>query len=82
MLQALNNIAVLYHYQGSKASDKKEFELAQNHFKKASSYWKKAIRLASKRYWSSKLVKNKQRVKWNWDLIKRSHLAYLDNFFG
>ena len=50
MLQALNNIAVLYHYQGSKASDKKEFELAQNNFKKASSYWKKAIRLASKLY--------------------------------
>ena len=38
MPQALNNIAVLYHYQGSKASDKKEFELVQNHFKKASSY--------------------------------------------
>ena len=50
MLQALNNIAVLYHYQGSKASDKKEFELTQNHFKKASSYWKKAIRLAPNNY--------------------------------
>ena len=50
MPQALNNIAVLYHYQGSKASAKKEFELAQNNFKKASSYWKKAIRLAPNNY--------------------------------
>ena len=27
--QALNNIAVIYHYQGTKASEKKEFELAK-----------------------------------------------------
>ena len=33
--QALNNIAVIYHYQGTKASEKKEFELAQNMFDKA-----------------------------------------------
>jgi len=30
--QALNNVAVIYHYQGTKASEKKEFELAQNMF--------------------------------------------------
>ena len=48
--QALNNIAVNYHYQGSKASEKKEFELAQNLFEKASTYWKKAIRLAPNNY--------------------------------
>ena len=35
MPQALNNIAVIYHYQGTKASEKKEFELAQNMFEKA-----------------------------------------------
>jgi tetratricopeptide (TPR) repeat protein len=48
--QALNNIAVIYHYQGTKASEKKEFELAQNLFEKASNYWKKAIRLAPNNY--------------------------------
>ena len=48
--QALNNIAVIYHYQGSKASEKKEFELAQIMFEKAGTYWKKAIRLAPNNY--------------------------------
>lgn len=48
--QALNNIAVIYHYQGTKASEKKEFELAQNMFDKAADYWKSAIRLAPNNY--------------------------------
>ena len=48
--QALNNIAVIYHYQGTKASEKKEFELAQNLFDKAGDYWKNAIRLAPNNY--------------------------------
>jgi tetratricopeptide (TPR) repeat protein len=48
--QALNNIAVIYHYQGTKFSDKKEFEIAQINFDKAASYWKKAIRLAPNNY--------------------------------
>ena len=30
MPQALNNIAVIYHYQGTKASEKKEFEIAKD----------------------------------------------------
>jgi tetratricopeptide (TPR) repeat protein len=48
--QALNNIAVIYHYQGTKFSERKDFELAQNIFDKASDYWKKAIRLAPNNY--------------------------------
>ena len=36
--QALNNIAVIYHYQGTKASEKKKFELVQTRFESASSY--------------------------------------------
>ena len=48
--QALNNIAVIYHYQGTKASEKKEFELAQNLFEKAGGFWIKAIRLAPNDY--------------------------------
>jgi tetratricopeptide (TPR) repeat protein len=48
--QALNNIAVIYHYQGTKASENKEFELAQNLFDKAGDYWKNATRLAPNNY--------------------------------
>ena len=48
--QALNNVAVIYHYQGTKASEKKEYELAQTSFDKAANYWKKAIRLAPNNY--------------------------------
>ena len=48
--QALNNIAVIYHYQGTKASEKKEFEIAKDMFDKASDYWKNAIRLAPNNY--------------------------------
>jgi tetratricopeptide (TPR) repeat protein len=48
--QALNNIAVIYHYQGTKFSERKDFELAQDSFDKASDYWKKAIRLAPNNY--------------------------------
>ena len=48
--QALNNIAVIYHYQGTKLSEKKEFESAQKNFDKAADFWKKAIRLAPNNY--------------------------------
>ena len=48
--QALNNIAVIYHYQGTKVLERKKFELAQNNFEKARNYWKKAIRLAPNNY--------------------------------
>lgn len=48
--QALNNIAVIYHYQGTKAAEKKEFELAQNMFDKAADYWRSAIKLAPNNY--------------------------------
>jgi tetratricopeptide (TPR) repeat protein len=50
MPQALNNIAVIYHYQGTKASEKKEFEFARDMFDKAADYWKNAIRLAPNNY--------------------------------
>jgi tetratricopeptide (TPR) repeat protein len=48
--QALNNIAIIYHYQGIKATERREFELARDRFEKARSYWKKAIRLAPNSY--------------------------------
>mgnify|MGYP003705864677 CR=1 FL=1 len=50
MPQALNNIAVIYHYQGTQASNKKEFEIAQSMFDKAAEYWINAIKLAPNNY--------------------------------
>nr|WDA98922.1 photosystem I assembly protein Ycf3 [Sciadococcus taiwanensis] len=48
--QALNNIAVIYHYQGVKASEKSELETARYMFDKAGEYWKQAIKLAPNNY--------------------------------
>lgn len=50
MPQAFNNIAVIYHYQGTKAFEKKEFEIANDMFGKARDYWNNAIRLAPYNY--------------------------------
>ena len=48
--QALNNIAVIYHYQGVKAADAENMEISKTLFDKAADYWKKAIRLAPNNY--------------------------------
>jgi tetratricopeptide (TPR) repeat protein len=48
--QALNNIAVIYHYQGVKASKKQNLEVAKGLFDKAAEYWKQAIKLAPNNY--------------------------------
>jgi len=48
--QALNNIAVIYHYQGVKASKKNNFETAKVMFDKAAEYWKQAVQLAPNNY--------------------------------
>nr|YP_009296902.1 photosystem I assembly protein Ycf3 [Bangiopsis subsimplex]AOM66245.1 photosystem I assembly protein Ycf3 [Bangiopsis subsimplex]ARO90393.1 photosystem I assembly protein ycf3 [Bangiopsis subsimplex] len=48
--QALNNIAVIYHYQGIKASRKNNFETAKIMFDKAADYWKQAVQLAPNNY--------------------------------
>lgn len=50
MPQALNNIAVIYHYQGVKASENQNTELAKKLFNKAGEYWKHAVRLAPNSY--------------------------------
>ena len=47
---ALNNIAVIYHYQGVKSSEKRQSEIAKKLFNKAADYWKEAIRLAPNNY--------------------------------
>nr|YP_009550794.1 photosystem I assembly protein ycf3 [Eustigmatophyceae sp. Mont 10/10-1w]QAA11727.1 photosystem I assembly protein ycf3 [Eustigmatophyceae sp. Mont 10/10-1w] len=48
--QAYNNIAVIYHYQGVKSSEKRQSEVAKKLFNKAADYWREAIRLAPNNY--------------------------------
>nr|QCI05482.1 photosystem I assembly protein Ycf3 [Crouania attenuata] len=48
--QALNNIAVIYHYQGVKASKKRNMRLSKSMFNKAAQYWQQAISLAPNNY--------------------------------
>jgi tetratricopeptide (TPR) repeat protein len=48
--QALNNIAVIYHYQGVRAAEKDNAELGKSLFDKAGEYWQQAIRLAPNNY--------------------------------
>ncbi|MGE5656262.1 MAG: photosystem I assembly protein Ycf3 [Actinomycetota bacterium] len=50
MPQALNNIAVIYHYQGEKAKEAGDEEAAEALFDKAAEYWKEAIHLAPNNY--------------------------------
>lgn len=48
--QALNNIAVIYHYQGDRAKEAGEKEAAEALYDKAAEFWKEAIRLAPNNY--------------------------------
>jgi tetratricopeptide (TPR) repeat protein len=50
LMQALNNIAVIYHYQGTKAFEKQNAEVARLLFDKAAEYWKQAINLSPNNY--------------------------------
>ena len=48
--QAINNIAVLYHYHGVKASEVNNPDVANVLFDKAAYFWRLAIRLAPNNY--------------------------------
>jgi tetratricopeptide (TPR) repeat protein len=48
--QALNNIAVIYHYQGEKAKEAGEADAGEALFDKAAEYWIRAIRMAPNNY--------------------------------
>lgn len=48
--QALNNIAVIFHYKGEKAQTVGSEEEAENYFDQAADYWKRAIRQAPNNY--------------------------------
>nr|QCI06023.1 photosystem I assembly protein Ycf3 [Delesseria sanguinea] len=48
--QALNNIAVIYHYQGIKAANQNKINTSKSMFSKAAIYWEQAISLAPNNY--------------------------------
>lgn len=48
--QALNNIAVIYHYQGEQAKEAGDDNAAEDLYNKAAEYWQRAIRLAPNNY--------------------------------
>jgi tetratricopeptide (TPR) repeat protein len=62
--QALNNIAVIYHYQGEKAKEAGDVDTAEALFDKAAEYWKRAIRIAPNNYLEAQnWIKNTGRSK-------------------
>lgn len=50
MTQALNNIAVIYHYLGEQAEQAGQEEDADAFYDQAAEYWQRAIRLAPNNY--------------------------------
>jgi tetratricopeptide (TPR) repeat protein len=50
MPQALNNIAVIYHYLGERAQEEEKTSEADAMFDEAADYWQRAIRLAPNNY--------------------------------
>ncbi|NRB06459.1 MAG: photosystem I assembly protein Ycf3 [Richelia sp.] len=48
--QALNNIAVIFHYQGEKAKEAGDQDGGEALFDKAADYWVRAIRMAPNNY--------------------------------
>ncbi|MBD1904398.1 photosystem I assembly protein Ycf3 [Funiculus sociatus GB2-A5] len=48
--QALNNIAVIFHYQGERAKEAGDMDSAEALYDKAAEYWKQAISMAPNNY--------------------------------
>jgi len=48
--QALNNIAVIYHYQATKAASQENLNVSKSMFEKAAQYWEQAISLSPNNY--------------------------------
>jgi tetratricopeptide (TPR) repeat protein len=48
--QALNNIAVIFHYRGEKAKEAGDEDEAEQNYRQAAEYWKRAIRIAPNNY--------------------------------
>lgn len=66
---ALNNIAVLYHYQGDKCKQEGREDEAESFFDKAAEYWKQAIRISPNSYLEAQ----------NW--LKTTGRSEMDVFF-
>jgi tetratricopeptide (TPR) repeat protein len=69
MPQALNNVAVLYHYLGEQAQEAGDADKADQYFDQAADYWQRAIRVAPNNYIEAQ----------NW--LKTTGRAKLDVFF-
>jgi tetratricopeptide (TPR) repeat protein len=67
--QALNNIAVIYHFQGEKAKESGDHDGGEALFDQASDYWVRAIRLAPNNYIEAQ----------NW--LKTTGRSQIDVFF-
>lgn len=67
--QALNNIAVIYHYQGEQAKAALDVDAAEVFYKKAAEYWLRAIRMAPNNYLEAQ----------NW--LKTSGRSNIDIYF-
>ncbi|MBD2664669.1 photosystem I assembly protein ycf3 [Richelia sinica FACHB-800] len=67
--QALNNIAVIYHYQGEKAKEEGDTDGGEALLDKAADYWIRAIRLAPNNYIEAQ----------NW--LKTTGRSQIDVFF-
>lgn len=67
--QALNNIAVIYHFQGERLKETGDNDAAEVLLDKAAEYWKRAIRLAPNNYIEAQ----------NW--LKTTGRSKLDVFF-
>jgi tetratricopeptide (TPR) repeat protein len=50
LCQALNNVAVIYHYQGEQAAEEGRPDDADELFNRAAEFWKRAIRVAPNNY--------------------------------
>lgn len=69
MPQALNNVAVIYHYLGEQAQAAGDASAADQYFDQAAEYWQRAIRLAPNNYIEAQ----------NW--LKTTGRAKIDVFF-
>nr|YP_009139353.1 photosystem I assembly protein Ycf3 [Lepidodinium chlorophorum]BAR72327.1 photosystem I assembly protein Ycf3 [Lepidodinium chlorophorum] len=50
LVQALNNIRILYHSRGEEAVKKNKYEVSKLLFSRSAEYWKEAIRLTPSNY--------------------------------
>ncbi len=69
MPQALNNIAVIYHFLGEQAQEAGDVEVSDAYFDQAAEYWQRAVRLAPNNYIEAQ----------NW--LKTTGRSQMDVFF-